>query len=302
MSEVAPNAIRGQIMSLWQLSFGLGAFFAYWINYSSAQKPYLEHWTWRLVVVCQVIIPVLLLVQLPFIPESPRWFINKGSRVEEARASLRCIRDTEEEIEEELTAIRDAVKYEREALYHGKKAYLALWKDLSLRRRMLIVLVLNVGQQLCGQGTLASFSSTVYSKVWKDTGTINLINALNATFSILFTANAIWTVDRWGRRMLLFVGAVGMSVCMLIVALVGLLTPDINGAKTEPVGIAIVFLLFMFAVFYKPSWGATVWIYTAEVFSMNVRAQAVGMSAQMQNVANTIFQQFFPTFYANEGL
>ncbi|CRK22455.1 hypothetical protein BN1723_002894 [Verticillium longisporum] len=48
--------------------------------------------------------------------------------------------------------------------------------------------------------------------------------------------------------------------------------------------------------------GATTWIYTSEVFSMNVRAQAVGMCSQMQNVANTIFQQFFPTFLKNEGL
>lgn len=35
---------------------------------------------------------------------------------------------------------------------------------------------------------------------------------------------------------------------------------------------------------------------------MNVRAQAVGMCSQMQNVANTIFQQFFPKFLANTGL
>jgi len=43
-------------------------------------------------------------------------------------------------------------------------------------------------------------------------------------------------------------------------------------------------------------------MWTTEIFSMNVRAQAVGMCSQMQNVANTIFQQFFPTFLANEGL
>ena len=117
----------------------------------------------------------------------------------------------------------------------------------------------------------------------------------------------MWTADRYGRRWLFLVGAAGMSVCMMIVPIVGLTTPDIVGpdgrtTKSQPVGIAIVFLLFLFIFFYKPSWGATVWIYTAEVFSMNVRAQAVGMSSQMQNVANTIFQQFFPIFLANEGI
>lgn len=34
---------------------------------------------------------------------------------------------------------------------------------------------------------------------------------------------------------------------------------------------------------------------------MNVRAQAVGMASQTQNVANTIFQQFFPTFLSHDG-
>lgn len=43
-------------------------------------------------------------------------------------------------------------------------------------------------------------------------------------------------------------------------------------------------------------------MWTSEIFSVNVRSQAVGMASQCQNVANTIFQQFFPTFLAKEGL
>lgn len=66
----------------------------------------------------------------------------------------------------------------------------------------------------------------------------------------------------------------------------------------------------------KPSWGATVWIWTSEVFSMNVRAQAVGMASQTQNIGkfsskegclslmatvNAIVNQFFPIFLQNDG-
>ena len=43
-------------------------------------------------------------------------------------------------------------------------------------------------------------------------------------------------------------------------------------------------------------------MWTSEIFSANVRSQAVGMASQSQNVANTIFQQFFPTFLAKKGL
>ncbi len=34
---------------------------------------------------------------------------------------------------------------------------------------------------------------------------------------------------------------------------------------------------------------------------MNVRAQAVGMCSQTQNVVNSIVQQFFPIFLKNDG-
>ena len=56
------------------------------------------------------------------------------------------------------------------------------------------------------------------------------------------------------------------------------------------------FLLFLFIFFYKPSWGAVTWIWSSEIFSLNVRAQGVGMAGQTQNIANAIVQQFFPLF------
>lgn len=74
----------------------------------------------------------------------------------------------------------------------------------------------------------------------------NLINALWATFGILFTLNAAWTADRFGRRWLFIVGAIGMSVCMLIVPVIGMATPDVDGVKSQPVAIGIVFMLFAF--------------------------------------------------------
>jgi MFS family permease len=167
---------------------------------------------------------------------------------------------------------------------------------------MYIAMIVNGGQQITGQGTLNSYSSIIYKKVFKSSDTVALINALNATFSIIFTLNATWTVDRFGRKFLFIVGGIGMGICMLVAATVETQTPYLpDGSKSQPVGIAIVFIMFLFALFYKPSWGATVWIFTAEIFSMNVRAQAVGMCSQSQNVVNSIVQQFFPVFLKNEG-
>jgi MFS family permease len=117
--------------------------------------------------------------------------------------------------------------------------------------RRYIAMIINGGQQITGQGTLNTYSSAIYKKVFKDADQIALINALNATFGIIFTLNATWTVDRFGRKFLFIVGGIGMGICMLIVATVETQTPSIGGAKSQPVGIAIVFLMFLFAFFCK---------------------------------------------------
>ncbi|KGO46536.1 Major facilitator superfamily domain, general substrate transporter [Penicillium expansum] len=300
IGELAPSEIRGKIMTFWQMFYSVGSFICFWINFACTKNvSNLGEWDWKLVVIFQLLVPVLILVLLPTIPGSPRWYIQRGNHIEKAREALQRVRDTEEEVEQELLEIREAIEYEREAISSN---YSALWKDKSLRKRMGLALVLNAGQQITGQGSLNSYSTKIYQKVFTSDSQIALINALNATFGIFFTLNAVWIIDRFGRKFLLIVGGIGMGLCMIIVSAVETETPQLaNGAKSEPVGISIVFLLFLFIFFYKPSWGATVWIWTSEIFSMNVRAQAVGMASQTQNIANAIVQQFFPIFLDNEG-
>lgn len=307
IGELAPPEIRGKIMAFWQLFYSVGSFIAYWINYAcQLHKEKLGEWDWKTVVIFQMLVPIIILSLLPWIPETPRWYIQHGGRVDKARQSLRRVRDTEQEVEDEILIIREALEFEKEAI---SSSYAALWKDRSVRKRLLLAFVINAGQQITGQGTLNTYSTTIYKGVFTNSNTISLINAINATCGILFTLNAVWTVDRFGRKALLVGGAIGMCITMIAFASVGIATPTSyytsKGSKlptkSEPVGIALTFLLFFFILFYKPTWGATTWIWTSEIFSMNVRAQAVGMCSQMQNVANSIFQQFFPTFNKNCG-
>lgn len=169
---------------------------------------------------------------------------------------------------------------------------------------------MNVGQQCTGQGSLNNYSTIIFQKVFKDNDTIQLLNALNAILGIFFTLTATFTINRFGRRFLLLVGAAGMSTCMLVVAILVTNTPDLGeGMKAQPVAIGTVFIMFLFGFFcklrhrcllmqgvankllVKPSWGATVWVWTSEIFSMNVRSQAVAMSTQAQNVANAVLRE-----------
>lgn len=257
IGELAPPQIRGKIMTLWQTFYSVGSFICFWVNYGcSKHVARLGEWDWKMVVIFQLMVPILILALLPTIPGTPRWYIQRHNDIDKARNALRRVRETEEEVEEELTHIRGALEYEKEAI---SSTYSALWKDKSIRKRLLLALIINAGQQLTGQGSLNSYSTIIYQKVFKDSSQIALINALNATFGILFTLNAIWMVDRFGRKFLLIVGGIGMGLIMVIVASVETQTPTPGGAKTEPVGIALVFLLFFFIFFCElnPYFGAS---------------------------------------------
>lgn len=183
ISEVAPSEIRGTIMTFWQLNYSVGSFIAYWIAYAtSLNVEKLGDWDWKLVVIFQLLCPVTICALIFLQPESPRWWIQRHNDVAKCRAALTKIRDTEAEIEDEVLAIREAIEFEKEAI---SSSYWALFKDPSVRRRLWLAFALNIGQQLSGQGTLNSYSTSIYSKVWDSKQTINLINALNATCGIL---------------------------------------------------------------------------------------------------------------------
>lgn len=60
-------------MSFWQLFYSVGAFIAYWVAYAcSKHKASLGMWDWKMVVIFQMLVPTIIITQLPFLPETPR--------------------------------------------------------------------------------------------------------------------------------------------------------------------------------------------------------------------------------------
>lgn len=293
LGEISTSGMRGKTITIFQTFYSIGSFICFWVNYACTKNSKtLGNWDWRVVIMFQLMAPIFILINLPFMIESPRWLMSKN-QVDRARRSLTLVRNDPEEVEQELDSIYAAIEYEKNA---QNGSYWPLWKDKSLRKRFLMCIVINSGQQLTGQGSLNSYSSKIYAEVFDNADTIQLINALNATFGILFTLNAIWCVDRFGRRMLLITGGAIMAIAMLIIAIV-----ETHVKPTYTIGCVTAFLFFFYELGYKPSWGAMVWCVTSEVFPLNVRANAVGAASQFQNVANAIVNQFFPTFLSHKG-
>jgi len=88
------------------------------------------------------------------------------------------------------------------------------------------------------------------------------------------TVPGIFLVDRMGRRSLLLIGAAGMAVCQLIVAIVGYttMTTDLAGQKV------LVAFVCIYIGFFAATWGPLAWVVTSEIYPTAIRAKAMSMS------------------------
>ncbi|KAK5095988.1 hypothetical protein LTS08_007870 [Lithohypha guttulata] len=104
-AELAPASIRGSIMTLSAVTIGIAGVIASGINY--ATYAIMTNFAWRLPVGLQLAGPVLIVISVFFVMESPTFYLIKGEDAK-ARQSLVAVRQgyTDAEIDNELENMR----------------------------------------------------------------------------------------------------------------------------------------------------------------------------------------------------
>lgn len=115
-----------------------------------------------------------------------------------------------------------------------------------------------------------------------------------ATVNVASTPVAFWTIDKFGRRPLLFWGAIGMSICEFIVAIVGTTT---GGSVSHKVLIAFV-CIYIF--FFASTWGPTGWAVSGEVFPLTIRSKGIALSTASNWLFNFVIAFVTPYFVDEE--
>ena len=71
-----PSISTGKIMAFWQTFYSVGSFICFWVNYACTKNTAaLGEWDWKLTVMFQLLVPVIILCLLPTIPGTPRWSV-----------------------------------------------------------------------------------------------------------------------------------------------------------------------------------------------------------------------------------
>ncbi|KAJ5924072.1 hypothetical protein N7466_008259 [Penicillium verhagenii] len=268
-AENVPANIRGGLVMCWQLWTAFGIFLGYSANLAVMKVGSIA---WRLQFGSAFIPAVPLLVGVYFCPESPRWYIKRGS-AGKAYQSLLRLRNTPLQAARDLYYITAQIKIEQEII--GPSNYLTRFGELftipRVRRATLASFTVMIAQQMCGINIVSFYSSTIFSNA----GATNQ-EALFAAWgtglvNFLFAFPAVWTIDTWGRRSLLLFTFPQMAWTLLAAGFCFKI-PESSNAHLG----LIAFFIYLFEAFYSPGEGPVPFTYSAEVFPLSHRE--VGMA------------------------
>jgi len=284
LSEIAPEKIRGSMISLYQLMITIGILGAY---LSDTALSYSGDWRWMLGVI--TIPAALLLIGVVFLPNSPRWLAAKG-QFYDAQKVLDRLRDTSEQAKRELDEIRESLKI--------KQTGWALFKGNSnFRRAVYLGVLLQVVQQFTGMNVIMYYAPKIFEiagftntteQMW-GTVIVGLVNVL-ATFI------AIGLVDRWGRKPTLILGFIVMAAGMGILGT--MLHLGIHSAGAQYFAIA---MLLMFIIGFAMSAGPLIWVLCSEIQPLKGRDFGITVSTATNWIANMIVGATFLTLLTNLG-
>jgi sugar porter (SP) family MFS transporter len=285
IAEISPARIRGQLVALNQMAIVTGILLSYLANWGLSFLG-TESWRWMFAVAA---LPALfLLVAMFFVPESPRWLMEKG-REQEARKVLERAAGTVE--------ARVAIGSLRETIQLESGTIGELFQP-GIRKALGIALVLAVMQQWVGVNTLLFYGSITLNDVlgWHAQtagapalGALALIGAVN----FLATIIALYLIDRIGRKPLLVFSAAAMGVCWIGLAYLFHLP--------HPPAVPVVVAMFLCSGTFAVGLGPGVWVLLAEIFPTRIRGRAMAAGTVTLWIACTALTMSFPTLSRTLG-
>lgn len=216
---------------------------------------------WRFPLVFQAFFLLVILLIIPFYPESPRHLAKTG-RLDEARAVLeRCRLDpTALKIEQEMTEIHNAIVLEATSPCRSFVSMLTVNDKLHTRRRILLGAGVQIMQKLTGIDFIATYAPEMFTLAGYKGDKPSLLAGGNLISYMASLAVAIFLIDRVGRRKLMMIG----SSCMGVVLIVGgilshevLVNSKTNPEKTSQLAAGVATVLFVYTFLYGSTWLTT---------------------------------------------
>lgn len=287
IAEVSPASVRGRFVSLNQLTIVLGILAAQLVNwqigdYFMQGKDVLSgegvEWAWRWMFWAELVPAALFFILAFIIPESPRWLAVNQRETDAHNVFSRIGGSLYADAE--LKEIRLTVS----SGSHNKTDWKALFQP-NVRKVLVIGIVLAVFQQWCGINVIFNYAHEIFSAAGYEVSDVLMNIVVTGITNVIFTFVAIYTVDRWGRRALMFVGSAGLALIYMMLG---------TGYYFHITGWPMLLLVVLAIACYAMSLAPIVWVVLSEIFPTRIRGAAMAVSTFFLWVASFVLTYTFP--------
>ena len=311
ISEIAPAKYRGALATTQQIAIIAGLFFSFLSNYKLADISgsalnilWMDYETWRWMFWIELIPATIFFVSLLFIPESPRYLVAK-SHNEKALKVLSKLYGS-------ITGERKVQEIDASISSDHKPRFSDLY-DKTLGRIKPIVWVgvgLAAFQQFVGINVVFYYGAVLWQAVGFDESDSLLINVISGALSIAGVVLSLLLVDKIGRKPILMIGSIGMSVTLaLVVFAFSTGTLEVNPTTAQEtlqlsdnMGILALIAANAYVMLFNFSWGPVMWVMLGEMFPNQIRGLGLAIAGISQWGANFIVTLTFPMLLGSMGL
>ncbi|KAH7007770.1 general substrate transporter [Ilyonectria destructans] len=286
VTENAPAALRSSLSSLTNVIIVLG-FFLSSITGWGASKIHGE-WSYRLAFVMTFLVPTLFTIVLPFLPESPVWYVKKG-RDDDARKAIIKLYGKEVDAEERLNFIRSELEV---AAGEANMAKQTSWKAIFSKehRSRTLIAVMGLQSQNFSGGYFANTYQTYYFELIGQSDPFGL-TAISSTLQFLSNCAAVAVSDVLPRRKSLIGG--GTLLCCWSIIIAG---TSLAGTANKAANTALLCFMITWSMLYTATVGCFGWAVAQETASQATRPKTIAFSLVCQQLTALMLSSVFPYF------
>ncbi len=279
IAEISPPRHRGKLVSLNLFAIFFGQSSAFFSNFFLRDVGGDNNWRWMLAVMA--VPSFLLFVSLLFVPESPRWLVEKN-QISLAKGILTRINGAMEanrefeEIQQTLGASKGRLV---ELLHRG------------MFKILIVGILLAVFQQVTGINVVMYYAPAIFKSAGFGNDSALLQTALMGMVNLTFAVVSMFFVDKVGRKPLMVIGSIGMSIAMTFLALT-----FITGHER---GYFVLVCIMGYLAAFGFSLGPVVWVLISEIFPNRLRSYAVAIATFALWGANFVVSLTFPYLLNN---
>uniref|UniRef100_A0A0D9WLM1 Major facilitator superfamily (MFS) profile domain-containing protein n=1 Tax=Leersia perrieri TaxID=77586 RepID=A0A0D9WLM1_9ORYZ len=288
LSEMSPPRRRGAFSNAFQLSVGVGALAANLINYGTDKIA--GGWGWRVSLSLAAVPASLLTAGAIFLPETPSFLVQRRDVARrDVEILLKKIRGVDD-VNAELDGIVNAgvnggggVNGTRGLLFRRK-----------YRPMLVMAVMIPFFQQFTGINAIAFYAPVLLRTIGMGESASLFSSVVTGVVGVVATALSMLAVDRFGRRTLFLAGGAQMLAAQVLIgATMAAKLGNDGGELSKAWAAALIILIGVYVAGFGWSWGPLGWLVPSEIFPMEVRSPAQGVTVATSFVFTVIVAQAF---------